>query len=376
MTHYILRFLALTLVVACGNNPSNTNALEDTAPATGITLTKEQFAVNGFTLDTLTERPFPQIVEASGMIDVPPQNKAVITALLGGFVKKAFLLVGDEVKKGQPLVTLENPEFVKLQQAYLDNFQQLDFLKAEYERQKTLYDEQITSQKNYLKAQSDYERAFGNYQGLKKQLQLLNISTSQVERQILTSEVTLYAPINGSITKMAVFMGSYVSPASEIMEIVDNDHIHLELTVFEKDILSIKKGQKILFKIPEASNETFTATVHLVGTSIDDIQRTIKVHGHLDDEENHGLLMGMFVEAKIIAASTVKPSLREESVIEVEGVPTALVLKEATAEGYHFEKMSLTVEGTEGGYTATGLPVGDSPKVFLGKGAFNMLAEE
>ena len=364
------------LLAACGNE-KNSETLEITEEDSNqVVLSKAQFETNGFTLDTLRERPFPEWIEVSGMIDVPPQNKAVITATVGGFVKRTPLLIGDVVKQGQPLLTLENPEYVKMQQEYLEVYRRLDFLKSEYDRQKTLYDEKITSQKNYLKAQSDYETALATYNGLKKQLQMLNISTSRVEQQQFTSEVTLYAHISGSVTKMNVSKGSFVSPATEIMQIVDNEHIHLELTVFEKDILKVKKGQEILFSIPEASDEAYRAEVHLVGTSIEESNRSIRVHGHLVDEENHGFLTGMFVEAKIVATSSMEPSLQEYSVVLVEDEAVALRLVHQTETEYVFEKVYPKLKMTKDGYAALGLKLGAETMLFLGKGAFNLLAEE
>ena len=59
-------------------------------------------------------------------------------------------------------------------------------------------------------------------------------------------------------------------------------NLHLELNVFEKDILKVKEGKKITFTVPEASKEVFNAEVHLVGKSIEGNDRTINVHGHLD----------------------------------------------------------------------------------------------
>jgi membrane fusion protein, heavy metal efflux system len=373
---YIYCLLACFLLVACGNDTATKEAHLETIDNSKITVTKEQFNANGFTLDTLQERPFSELVETSGMIDVPPQNKVLITATLGGFVKSTFLLIGDQVKKGQPIITLENPEFVKMQQEYLENFKQLDYLKAEFERQNTLFEEQITSQKNYLKAKSEYETVLAKYNGLKKQLEMLNISTANVERQIINSVVTIYAPISGSITKMNVSTGSYVSPATTILEIADSDHVHLELTVFEKDILKVKKGQEIRFSIAEASDEVYKAEVHLVGTSLDPETRTINVHGHMEDEENHGFLIGMFVDAQIICSSKDYPSVNEESLVMVEEQSTALQLISEEEDAYVFQRVHPKVLKHGDGHYALQAAITKEPVVFLGVGAFQLLAEE
>src|SRR5690606_35259238 len=185
------------------------------------------------------------------------------------------LLIGNIVKKGEVLVSLENPEFIQMQQEYLEAVEQLAYLKSEYDRQKTLLAERITSQKNFLKAESDYKRNLAIYNGLRKKLRMLNISPENAEKGILTPEATIYAPISGYVTAVNVSIGQYVSPSEIIMEIVNTDHIHVELSVFEKDILNIKKNQEIRFRIPEVSKEYYEAEVYLVGTSIDPKNRTV-----------------------------------------------------------------------------------------------------
>jgi len=361
------------LLMGCGNKNNAEPTSDEQAETTGIRVTQNQFDTNDLMLGTMEKRTFPKMVETSGMIDVPPENRASITAFMGGFVKNTSLLIGDQVKKGQLLVTLENQEFVQMQQDYLEVFNQLDFLKAEFERNQTLFEEKIASQKNFLQAKSNYETAKARYQGLREQLQMLNISPSRVEQGNITSQAVIYAPISGSVTKMNVSKGSYISPATEILEIVNNDHVHLELTVFEKDILKVKKGQRIRFRIPEASEETFDAEVHLVGTSIDNTDRSIKVHGHLAHEEEANFLPGMFVDAKIMTDTIKTWSLPEEAVIESEGTYYILKLTGKEDGGYTFERVAVKQGNTYDGYTeiiATGLNETDQ---FLTKGVFDLI---
>jgi len=361
------------LLIGCGNKNNAESVSEEQVEPTGIRVTQDQFDTNDLMLGALEKRTFPKMVETSGMIDVPPENRASITAFMGGFVKNTSLLVGDQVKKGQLLVSLENQEFVQMQQDYLEIFNQLDFLKAEFERNQTLFEEKIASQKNFLQAKSNYETAKARYKGLREQLQMLNISPNRVEQGNITSQAVIYAPISGSVTKMNVAKGSYVSPATEIMEIVDNDHVHLELSVFEKDILKVKKGQRIQFKIPEASEDTFEAEVHLVGTSIDNTNRSIKVHGHLAHEEEANFLPGMFVDAKIMTDTIKTLSLPEEAVIESEGTYYVLKLVDKENGGYTFEQIPVKQGNTYDGYTeiiATDLNETDQ---FLTKGVFDLI---
>lgn len=376
---YTAFLLSAFMVFACGeskNKDENDEATVSTNRNTEIHLSKEQFDRNNMKLGQLSEQSFPSVVVTTGMIDVPPQNRAIISSFMGGYITSTPLLIGDRIGKGQLLVTLENPEFVALQQNYLETAEQLTFLKAEYERQKTLMAEKISSQKNFLKAESEYKGTLARYKGLKKKLQMLNINIASVEAGNLTSEITLYAPIHGKVTNLYVSKGTYVSPADEIMEIINTDHIHLELSVFEKDILKIKKGQKIFFKIPEAGDISYEAEVHLVGTSIAKQNRTVKVHGHLHDDENHDFAVGMFVDAQIITNTNKALALPEEAVISME--ESHFVLMQTVNGGtYVFEQKEVEIGGSFNGFVEI-INVGDfkTTDTFLVQGAFNLIGND
>ena len=297
-------------------------------------------------LGKLEEHTFNEVIKTSGMIDVPPHNKASISAFMGGYITKTPLLIGDKVKKGQLLVTLENPEFIEIQQQYLEIAEQLNYLKSEFTRQKTLFDEKISSQKNFLKAESTYKSSLASYNGLRKKLTMMHISPSSVEQGQITSTVNLYSPIDGFVTKVNVSNGTYVSPSDVIMEIVDTNHIHIELSVFEKDILNVKKGQKIRFKIPEASKKTFEAEVHLVGTTIDEINRSVKVHAHIINENEANFIVGMFVEAEIITAAATSLALPKDAILEINDDYFVLVLEKKAKDNYYLKKVGIEL-GTQ-----------------------------
>lgn len=376
-TYYILIVVTLVLY-GCGENKGTmetTSTNPETTSNESIVITQAQFEQNKMKMGNLVEKEFPTVVTVNGMIDVPPENRAVVNTAMGGFIKTTPLLIGDKVRKGQVLVTIENPEFVSLQQRYMEVNEQLTYLKAEYDRQIKMKAENITSQKSYLKAESTYKTAVATHTGLEKQLRMLNISPANVRSGSISSIVSVYAPISGSITKVNVTKGSYVSPASEILEIIDNDHIHLELSVFEKDIMKLKKGQKINFKIPEASEGTFNAKVYLVGTSIEE-NRTIKVHAHLVDESNNNFLTGMFVEAQIITDSAFAKALPREAIVIEDDIAYVLVLDKKEGNTYSFTQEEVKIKSEYNGFSIVESKNGFKPdSQFLTKGAFSLLGE-
>ncbi len=342
-----------------------------------VHLTKAQFENAKMEIGQLTEKPFAETVQTSGMIDVPPQSRAVISAFAGGYIKNTPLLVGNKVSKGQRLVTLENPEFITMQQNYLETAEQLSYLKSEYERQKIMFDEKITSQKSYLKAESEYRSNLARYNSLKKNLEMLNINPASVKAGNIVSAVNIYSPIDGNVTQVFVNTGTYVSPADKIMEIMNTDHIHLELKVFEKDLLQLKKEQEILFTVPEASKEVFKGEVHLVGTSIDPNTRIAMVHGHIDEKDEQNFTAGMFVEAQIVTGTSNQWALPENAVVEMEGKNYVLLIKNESAEEFEILPVEVKIGSTYNGFTAIGKSEEFKPETkFLTKGAFVLLKEE
>ena len=371
---YILTLFAL--LFNCENSKTNNKIpLEESVLDETIELSKAQFESQNMKLGEIKNQSFKNTIKTSGFIDVPPQNKASVSSYFEGYIKKTPLLIGDVVKKGQLVVSLIHPSYIEIQQNYMEVSEQLAYLKSEFERQKTLFEENITSQKNFLKAQSIYKSNLAHHNGLKQKLKMMNINPKSVEKGNISSTINLYAPISGSISKVNVSNGSYVSASSQIIEIINTEHTHLELSVFEKDILDIKKGQLIEFTIPESSSKIFKAEVHLVGTSIDETNRTIKVHGHINDENELHFIMGMFIEANIIIEDINSFALPKHAVKTSDNLSYALALKNQINENYSFEKVNLETGKENENY----IEILNADKFkgykFLTSGAFMLLSD-
>ena len=95
---------------------------------------------------SFTKQPFNKAINTTGVIDVPPENKSTVSAYFGGYVKNISLLEGQEIRKGQTLFTLENPDYIQVQQEFLESKSQLTYLESDYNRQKELAKDKVNSQ--------------------------------------------------------------------------------------------------------------------------------------------------------------------------------------------------------------------------------------
>ena len=365
-------------VLSCG--PSGSEVPTDTAEVESntISVTAEQFNVSKMEVGSMEDQPFFRYIQANGYIDVPPERMASVSVRLGGFVKLFSILPGDRVSKGTVLFTLENPDFIQLQQDYLEAKAQLHYLESDYERQKNLASDNVASQKNYLKAESDYKVTQARFLGLKEKLKLLNIDTQHLEKGEIQSTINVYSPISGFVAKVNITRGMFVHPEDVAVEIIDTDHMHVELQVFERDIVDIRKGQSITFTIPGASNNVFKGEIYLVGKTIESESRTINIHGHIDDEQGiNTVLPGMYVEANIAVSSDTRTVLPSEAIVALGDTHYVLVQISKEGSGYLFEKREVSIGEFNNQWTEirnlNDFKTGD---VFLVKGAFNLINEE
>lgn len=382
----IIRKTRITAIVIAGlfflNSCNSTqseqeNPKEEELSSDMLKVTKEQFQDSGMRLGNLQQHEFHQKVKANGMIDVPPDNKASVSAYFGGYVKKLNLLPGQKVEQGQVLFVLENPSYVELQRDYLESKGRLKYLKSDYERQQELSKEKVTSEKNFLKSESDYRVELAKYESLGKKLKMMHLNPEAIRESNLTSTIVITSPISGYITEVNATKGMFLDPADVALSITNTDHLHLEINIFEKDMPKVKKGQSIHFRLQDEPGKTYDATVHLVGKSIEPEKRTINVHGHLLNEAEEELFSpGMYIEAEIMTEADSIEALPEEAVVDIEGRSYVLVEREQDKDSFIFQKKEVKKANTENGLVAI-VNAADFPKgtSFLTKGAFNLIKE-
>lgn len=323
---------------SCGTAPSVSSESADDDNSSTISVTHQQFAAMKMNVSELQETEFDATINAAGKVDVPPKDRVKVTSFVAGYVKSIPLLVGSKVSKGQALLTLESPEYIDLQQSYMEIAGQMNYLLSEHERQKALFEEKISSQKKYLESESDYKRAKATYESLRQKLQVLHIDPKQVEKGLFSPHIVIYSPISGDVTAINVNAGVAISASDVILEIVDTQAMHLELAVFEKDIFDLEKGQKLRFSIPQVGDKQYEATINQIGKTVEGNNRVVNIYASLMPEVKQKMLVGMFVNAQLVISSRKALSVPFDAVIVDADTPYILTLAADENDTYTFEK--------------------------------------
>ena len=335
--------LGLLLYIQFGNIPADDHdhaaeEVENHTDENEVHLNAAQFKAAAITLGTFSKKNMSEVVSSNGYTKLPPQNQADVSIHANGIIKTILIEEGAKVRKGQVLATVESPEFAKLKEAYLLSKSHLTFLKADYERQKTLDEDAVNAKKTFQKAKSDYEMEQARYASLQKQLQLLNINLSENA----TATVPVLAPIGGYVTEINIRIGSAVTPGTSMLNIVDNSKLHVDLLVYEKDLYKIKKGQKVRFILTNQGQNEVVGTVFNIGKAFENDTKAVAIHAEIENKDEQ-LISGMYVNAMIDLGSNAVFALPLESVVKADGRSFIFVLEknDTVDEEMHFKRVEV-----------------------------------
>ena len=318
----IILTAALFTVSSCGSSGSKKVTKEETKTDTakkeeGIAeVTPEQMKAVGIEIGVIEQQNLTSVVKASGQLTVPPQNKAVVNALVGGVIRRINVVEGQQVSKGQVVVAIENPDFIRLQQDYLTSKDNIVYLAQEYERQRILKEADAGIGKVYQQASANYAAEKSKLLTLAKQLQQIHINPSQVRKGNLITVVPVTAPISGTVGKITLSVGTFTDASSPIMEIVNNSIVFADLQVFEKDIHKVSVGQNVNFILTNQKDKKVSGKVTGINKSFDQQNKSVVVHAVVNNAAPLNLIAGMYVSALIETGKQLVMAVPKDAIVK------------------------------------------------------------
>ncbi len=384
MTHYpifgkiIFTSLVISIFSCTGNKNSSTEEGKiEILPENIVELREDQVKLAEIETGNIEMLAISATIKVNGIVTVAPQNHATVCMPMGGFVKSISLTPGSPVKKGQVLAIMENQEFIDIQQKYLEAKINFEYAEAEYNRHTELYKNDVYSEQNLQEVTSGYKSLKAQVKGLEQKLSMIGINHANLHEEDISSSVALLSPISGFIKDVNVNIGKFASPSDILFEIVNDDNLLLELTLFEKDSDKIFSGQKIRFFINNES-EQHDALIYQTGRSIS-ADKTYKVYAKVPGDCKN-VLPGMYVNAIIETSGDEVAALPSESIVSFNDKDYIFVFeKNKEEDGISFTEFRI-VEVQKGvsddGFTEIIVPDGfekKQAKVVI-KGAYNLLS--
>lgn len=389
MKNYFILIAAILILPAlnsCNSRGGKERSRENTRAAQTeekkpgiIELSATQMKAVGIEIGAIEQKNLKSVVKASGQLEVPPQNRASVSVLLGGVIKNIFVLEGKYVQKGQILATIENPDFIKLQQDYLTTQSELSYLEQEYQRQKELNEQNAGTGKIFQQTSANYNSQKARLKSLEDQLRQIHVNIAQLSMGNIVSQVPVTAPISGTIGHININVGTYVDPTKSLMDIVDNSKIHCDLLVYEKDLFKVKPGQKVNFILTNQNNNPISGEIYGINKNFEKDARAVIAHAIIKDPIKSRLIPGMYVSALIDVGNQTTPAVPVDAIVRSAGkeyIFEAVQMPDEKDSLYGFKKIEVTTGVTDLGYTEIAPLEEISPKAKIAtKGAFYILSK-
>ncbi|MEO7175340.1 MAG: efflux RND transporter periplasmic adaptor subunit [Saprospiraceae bacterium] len=369
MKKYIIIAFAIASVTACNSNKLKEPNTTEPVSENSVELTDAQLKNSDIQTGKIQQQDISSLLKVNGVIDVPPQNMVSVSVPMGGYLRSTKLLEGMHISKGQIIATMEDHQYIQLQQDYLTAKAHFSSIEKEFLRQKELNQSQASSDKVFENAQSEYISQKILINSLSQKLRLININPNNLNENNISRSIIIRSPIDGFVSHVNVNIGKYVAPTDVLFDLVNPADIHLALTVFEKDLDKIFIGQKIIAYNNTQPSKKYLAKIILIGKDLSR-ERAVTVHCHFEQYDK-SLIPGMYMNAEVEVATHNAFAIQNDGLVRFEGKQYVFT----QSENKKYQMLEVSTKNTENGFTqiifldSTEM----SNKNFVIKGAYTLL---
>jgi cobalt-zinc-cadmium efflux system membrane fusion protein len=316
------------------------------------------------------EAEIREVLRIPGSIQVDEQRIARIGAPVTGRVVDIDAVLGQSVKRGETLATLNSTELAQNQLVYIKALQQIDLHSKAVERARILLESDVISKAELQRRESELSGAQAELNAANDQLQVLGMSPQSIAKLSKSSQMrsisSVTSRIAGTVINRQINLGQVVQPADELFVVADLSRVWAVAEVPEREIDLIEKGQEVDIEIPALDTKPIKGKLIYIGDVVNPQTRTVTVRSELNNAKaaiKPDMLVSMLVQSKPTSKLSVpvQAIVREEDKdhVFVQIAPNKYRLREVTV-GDDYHGMVAIVNGIEAG------------EVVVGEGAFHL----
>jgi cobalt-zinc-cadmium efflux system membrane fusion protein len=318
--------LATAAILALGWGASRLHAAQPGAEPTASAAADNELRLTSAQLSTLTINPvatlsFRSEQVADGSIALNSDTATQVFSPYSGRVTRVIAGIGEHVKKGAPLFSIEASEFAQTQSDLLNANSQLKLARIGEERRHAAFDSKGGSLQDWQQAQADLAAAQTNLDSVRNRLRIFGLTDAQVdalERVKAPNPVTsVTAPIDGVVTDRQVGPGQYLQAGSStpVYTIGNLTTVWLVADVREIDAPLIEVGQEVEVRVLALPGKVFKAKLTSVGSVVDPVTRRVPVRATIENSDGK-LKPQMFASFSIITSGASEAlAVPEEAVV-------------------------------------------------------------
>ncbi|MCB9492234.1 MAG: efflux RND transporter periplasmic adaptor subunit [Dehalococcoidia bacterium] len=347
--------IIILLAAACGRDgdAKTPEAVDEEAHARGvIVLTPEQEASAQLATAKAEARTTTGLLQATAEVEPSGDGVARVGPRLGGRILSLSVGIGDAVKKGQTLATLDAPELSRAKADYLSAAASWKVAREKADREKALYDKKISSEADWRDAEAEAARARADMQAGASLLRSMGVGDAQIGKLDLdrkqTSGISLTAPIEGVVVERNATLGEMAEPSDALFVIMDLRQVWVQVDVFERDLAQAKVGQKVTAHVTAYPGRAFPGSVAAIGAVVEPKTRAVQVRVVLPNDDG-ALKPGMFATVELEGTSGVAHQrvVVPSTAVQRDGDRSVVFVKTGEHEyAQHIVKLGLETAGS------------------------------
>jgi cobalt-zinc-cadmium efflux system membrane fusion protein len=299
------------------------------------------------------EQLFALEKSAVGSIDFNQELSVQVFTPYQGRIVNLFATVGDEVKRGQTLFTIDSPDLLQAESTLISAAGVLEFTTRNLARLKQLYTTRAISQRDLEQAVSDQQTAEGNVRAGRDAVRLFGKTDSEIDsiiaKRMADPILVVPSPISGRVTARNAAPGLYVQPGNPPapFSVADISTMWMLANVAETDSPDFKVGQEVKVRIMAFPDRVFDGKISTISSTVDPNTHRVWVRSEVADPR-HDLRAGMFATFVIRTGDPIRSVAVPLDGVVREGDGTMTVW--VTADRRRFTKRTVKVGLQQNGY--------------------------
>lgn len=301
-----------------------------------LTLTSEEAARAGIKVEEVKPQALGETLTVTATIRPDADRLARVAARIEGRITAVPAKLGDKVRAGQTLATLDSVAVGEAHAAWVEAQAELGIAEANFKRAESLNAEEIIPRKDYLRAKADRDKAAAALRAAADRLRLLGGSPSASGSAVSAFAVT--APFAGTVIEKKATLGELASPSEPLFSVADLSRVWIQADLPESALAKVRVGANAKVTVPAYPGEVFGGRVGHIGASLDKDTRTAAARIEVANADGR-LKPEMFATAHIemVGEQREAISLPDAAIVLMDGKPTVFVYRQGAYEAAQVE---------------------------------------
>jgi len=266
-----------------------------------------------FATETVAERNVTTGLDFTGEIRLNENGAVHVSPRVPGVIEEVYVDIGDRVEIGDLLFRINSVELGKTLAAYELSRSLADLSRINYERERSLREQNISSEQDVIEAQMTYEEHKTELAAALETLRVLGLTAEDLKALKAQKNnggkgsLPVRATVNGTVIQRHAVTGELVEPGSEVLLVADLSSVWVWADIYEKDLPQLLAAEKagpvpVRVHVRAFPDTLFKGSVDYIGATMDETTRTVKVRATVSNHDGQ-LRPGMFCEIQIGLAS-------------------------------------------------------------------------